>query len=396
MELNELKENLLNFRNEYNSIISNGEKEERKLNEGEENRLAELRKSIDEITEEIENREIENRNIAEKSAVSMINKKINNRKQMKLINLINDVINHRAFDDEVANEMAEMRAEMNRSGISAKGDIVLRTINATTATQGAENVAEDKKSIEVAIRNNAITSKMGASWLGGLVGDVSIPTYAGSSVKWKGETAAADAGEGAFGEVVLTPHRLTAIVDVSKQFLLQDSNDAEQMLVNDLAKAIAEKLDSTIFSNTTGATQPSGLFADSATTTSAATALSAVTYEDILALEEELETKNASNYMFVVNPSVKFKLKSVQMGEGIGMVFSDGEIDGYPTISSNSVVSKGISCIDANALVIGQWGGLDITIDQYTKASDGQVRLVVNAYFDAKMKADRIANAIFS
>ena len=34
--------------------------------------------------------------------------------------------------------------------------------------------------------------------------------------------------------------------------------------------------------------------------------------------------------------------------------------------------------------VIGQWGALDITVDPYTKAADGEVRLVINAFFDAK------------
>ena len=34
--------------------------------------------------------------------------------------------------------------------------------------------------------------------------------------------------------------------------------------------------------------------------------------------------------------------------------------------------------------VIGQWGGIDLTIVPYSQATNGKVRLVVNAYFDAK------------
>jgi protein subunit release factor B len=34
-------------------------------------------------------------------------------------------------------------------------------------------------------------------------------------------------------------------------------------------------------------------------------------------------------------------------------------------------------------LLIGQWGGYDLTVDPYTKATAGTVRLVVNCYFDA-------------
>lgn len=34
--------------------------------------------------------------------------------------------------------------------------------------------------------------------------------------------------------------------------------------------------------------------------------------------------------------------------------------------------------------VIGQWGGIELTVDPYTQAANGKVRLVVNAYFDGK------------
>ena len=40
---------------------------------------------------------------------------------------------------------------------------------------------------------------------------------------------------------------------------------------------------------------------------------------------------------------------------------------------------------DFSNLAIGQWGGIDLTVDPYTKAAAGQVRLVINAYFDAKV-----------
>ena len=121
-----------------------------------------------------------------------------------------------------------------------------------------------------------------------------------------------------------------------------------------------------------------------------------MTYDDVLALEEAVELANGSNYMFLVNPKVKFALKGTQMANGLQMVFAGNEIDGYKTISSNSVADKGIICMDPRELVIGQWGAYDITVDPYTKAGDGQVRLVINAYFDAKLRGNKIAKAMFN
>lgn len=389
MNVLELKEKSLELRNQLAELIANGQKEERELNEEETNTMAELRKSIDEINAQIEEVEKENRNI-QKNTIITENKEI---RTMSLIKMINAVVEGRNFTEDEAKAIAEARADFAKSGISPKGQIALRTIAATVDGQGKENVAEDKWNLEVAVRNNLVATKMGADFVGGLVGDVSIPQYGGSTVRWKGETETAEDGQGAFTEVTLQPKRLTAVLDVSKQFLIQDSNDAEAMLIRDLAAAVAEKLDKTIFGAESGdSNKPAGLFEGVA----AEKALADVTYDDVLGLEEAVELANGSNYMFLVNPKVKFALKGTQMANGLQMVFNGSEIDGYKTISSNSVVDKGMICMDPRELVIGQWSGYDLVVDNYTKAADGQVRLVINAYFDAKVRGNKIAKVIFN
>ena len=386
----ELKEKSLELRKQLAELIAKGEAEQRELNEEETNTMAELRKSIDEINAQIEEIEKENRNI-QKNTIITENKEI---RTMSLLKMINAVVEGRNFTEDEAKSIAEARAEFAKSGISPKGQIVYRSIAATVEGSGKENVPEDKWNLEVAVRNNLVATKMGADFVSGLVGDVSIPKYAGSNVTWKGETATAADGQGAFSEITLTPKRLTATLDVSKQFLLQDSNDAEALLIRDLGAAIAEKLDETIFGAGSGDTNtPAGLFNG----VTGETALTAITYDDVLALEEAVELANGSNYMFVVNPKVKFALKGTQMANGLQMVFDGDEIDGYKTISSNSVVTNGIICMDPHELVIGNWGSaFEIVVDPYTKAADGQVRLVVNAYYDAKLRGNKIAKAIFN
>ena len=390
MTILELQEKSLELRKQLAELIANGQKEERELNEEETNTMAELRKSIDEINAQIEEIEKENRNI-QKNTIITENKEI---RTMSLLKMINAVVEGRNFTEDEAKSIAEARAEFAKSGIAPKGQIVYRSIAATVEGSGKENVPEDKWNLEVAVRNNLVATKMGADFVSGLVGDCSIPKYAGSNVTWKGETATAADGQGAFSEITLTPKRLTATLDVSKQFLLQDSNDAEALLIRDLGAAIAEKLDETIFGAGSGDTNtPAGLFNG----VTGETALTAITYDDVLALEEAVELANGSNYMFIVNPKVKFALKGTQMANGLQMVFDGDEIDGYKAISSNSVVTNGIICMDPHELVIGNWGSaFEIVVDPYTKAADGQVRLVVNAYYDAKLRGNKIAKAIFN
>ena len=390
MTILELKEQSLNYRNQLAELIATGEKEERELNETEVNTMAELRKNIDEINSQIEALEEENRKLTK---TEIKNNKIEKEiRTMSLIKMINAVVEGRNFTEDEVASMAEARADFAKSGIAPKGQIVYRSVAATVAGAGQENVAEDKWNLEVAVRNNLIATKMGADFVGNLVGDVSVPQYSGSNVLWKGETATAEDGQGAFTEVTLTPKRLTAILDISKQFLAQDSNDAEAMLIRDLAAAVAEKLDKTIFGAEKLDNAPAGLFNG----VEAEKGIADMTYDDVLALEEAVELANGTNYMFIVNPKVKFALKGTQMANGLQMVYSGNEIDGYKTISSNSVADKGIICMDPRELIIGQWAGIDIVIDNYTKAADGQVRLVINAYYDAKLRGNKVAKAIFN
>lgn len=225
----------------------------------------------------------------------------------------------------------------------------------------------------------------GATYMSGLVGNVSIPVYSGANVTWEGEVAAAKDGAGTFSEVKLEPKRLTAYVDVSKQFLLQDSNSAEEVLKNDIVAAIAEKLEKTILGDEAGSTTiPTGLFngvsADS----------SAVTYVDVVNMEAELEDANVSgDIKFIVAPSAKAVLKTTVKADGCnGFIMQNNEIEGYPVLCSSAVASKGVVMGNFADYVIGQWGGIDLTVDPYTQAANGKVRLVINAYFDAKPRRE--------
>lgn len=377
MNILEYQEQRLNLQNELTEIIKQAET--RSLEESENTRLAEIRTQIDAIDAEIKNVEEQNKQIELKNNENKITKKM--EKQIRLVDLVNAVVNGNATD--------EQRAFINGKTISTRG-----AINAGTATEGQEVVPEDKMGLEVAVRNASILNKMGATWFANAQGNISLPFYAGSNVGWKGEIAAAADGAGAFSETILSPKRLTGYVDVSFELLKQANDNVEAILVKDLADSIAEKFDATIFSASTGSTtQPAGLFAEATTGTS----LSAIDYDAVLAHEEAIEDKNGSDFMFIVSPKVKYALKGVDKATGFGkMVYEGGEIDGYNTISSNSVVSKGMLAIVPRDLAAADWG-MEITVDSTSQAINGCVRLVVNYYCDAALRGNkRMSAEIFS
>lgn len=46
------------------------------------------------------------------------------------------------------------------------------------------------------------------------------------------------------------------------------------------------------------------------------------------------------------------------------------------------------SSLTGPIISIGQWGALDLTVDPYTMAGEGQIKLIVNAYFDAGIRRE--------
>lgn len=380
MNILEQKEMLLNLNDELRSIIENGEAEKRELNEEETSKLAELRTKIDELKMQIEEKEKENIEI--KNNTKNTTKKM--EKEVRLFDLIKGVVNNNLTDEE--------RQYVNGNEISFRAPI-----QATATGNGEENVPEDKKTLEVAIRNASVLNKLGATWFSNAVGDIRIPKYDGSNVFWA-DSENADAADGASGftEVTLSPKRLTAYITISRQFLAQSPEDAEAILINDLSAAIAEKIDMTVFGKDSGTTaRPAGLFSEDFITTGSD--LTAVTFQDVLGLEEAVEEKNGTQFMFVADPKVKYQLRGTQLASGLQFVWMNGEIDGRQAVVSNSVADGGILCLDPRDLAVATWNnGMTIIVDPYTLAGKNQIKVTVNYLFDSVLKGDRISGALFS
>lgn len=377
------------LRKKAEDLIANAEKEIRKLNDGETIELNHLKEEIVSIDSQIKGIEEENkRNYKPQTKTKSMEK-------FSLLKAINDVANNRQLDERALEVVAAGQNEMRKSGQSYSGQIVLpieeratdgvitggNDYKVDTNNGGKENVAEDKLGILEPLRANLVLVQAGASYMTGLIGNVSIPVYSGSNVGWAGEVDAASNGTGTFSEVNLEPKRLTAYIDVSKQFLIQDSNSAEEMLKRDIVAAISNKLEATILGSAAGSnTQPAGILNGVTADTAA------VTYKDIVKMESDLESKNVrGDIKYIVSPSAKADLKTTDKGTDTGKYLMEGnEVNGYPVLCTSAVAGKGVIMGNWSDYVIGQWGGIDLTVDPYTQAANGKVRLVINAYFDAK------------
>lgn len=181
------------------NIINQGKHESRKLTTDEEREYNDLCKQIADTENEIR----------------QLNQKLNKKETMKketfsLLKAVRAIANNQQLDERSQQVVNAGIAEMRKSGQSYSGQIILPVeeradVQATVADHGQEIVAEDKLNILAPLRDKLVLSAAGANFMTGLVGNVSIPTYDGSTVGWAGEVDAAADGAGTFGEVELSP-----------------------------------------------------------------------------------------------------------------------------------------------------------------------------------------------
>lgn len=330
-----------------------------------------------------EEKSIDNTDESLKEDNTLNNNNLTNKRTMEkfsLLKAINSIANNKQLDERSAEVVNAGVAEMRKSGLSYSGQIQLpieerADVQATVATAGLEAVATDKLNILEPLRANLVMAQAGATIMSGLVGNVSIPMYDGTTVGWEGEIDPAKDGAGKFSEIELSPKRLTAVVEVSKQFLIQDSVNAENMLRNDIVKAISNELEATVLGDAAGTNKkPAGIFNGASVAT--------LDYEGTVDMEETLEEANVyGEYTYIVSPKAKAALRKAKKGDN-GFVMEDGEVNGIKVLCTSA--AKGVVLGNFSEYVIAQWGAIDLTVDPYTKAADGKVRLVINAYFDAK------------
>ena len=406
------EERILQLKKEAEEIIDKAIQESRDLTNEEmenvsklEDAITELREKEDEVEEEPKQEEQEDTPQSEEEPKEeeepeeepkeeedkRQNHNINIMKEERnfsLVKAIRAIANNQQMDDFTAAVIAEGKEENRKAGISSQGQIQLPSTRATVtvASEGEDVVVTDLLDILTPLRAKNVMAQAGAKIMGNLVGNVQVPIMTASNVTWEGEISDAKDGAPSFSHITLTPHRLTAYIDISKQMLVQDSLDVENTIRQDLIAAINSKLESTILGDGDGkeggavVIAPEGMF-------NVLTPTTVSDFAGICDVEADIEDANVlGECKYVMSNKAKAALRGMIKGtNATGMVYENGSVDGTEALNTSNVASTNYIYGDWSNLAIGSWGGIDLTVDPYTRAAAGQVRLVVNAFFDAKV-----------
>jgi HK97 family phage major capsid protein len=253
---------------------------------------------------------------------------------------------------------------------SLPADVMARAMATTQGATGGYLVGVENMGFIDILRNRSVAMRMGARRLSGLVGNVTFGRQTGkATVTWQGgEGVSITASDQALGQLSMTPKTAIAITDVSEQLLRQSSPSAEAFVLADLAADIAIDGVDNVAINGTGGAQPIGI-KNTAGITSGQSA-STFSYAKALAFPVAAGAVNAirGNPGWVTNIAgasiamqrQRFTSTDSPLWEGNLL---DGTLVGFKAMSSEQLASANIIFGSWDELVIGEWGVLELAMD---------------------------------
>jgi len=297
------------------------------------------------------------------------------------------------FEFEASRDAAQ-RAGIDPQGLYLPHD-VLRSWN-----QRDLNTSDDSAMVAEAyrggdfidvLRNASSVMQAGATMLTGLSGDVKIPKKtAASSGAWIAtEGGASTESEPTFGQVTMSPKTVGAFTDITRLMMMQSSLDIENLVRNDLSTGIALAIDNGALQGSGSSGQPTGIKNTSGINAPTDFAAANPTFAEVVAMETAVAEDNAlmGNLAYILPAGMLGALKTTAKDSGSGLFVADGnQLNGYNAIVSNQVTAGDLYFGNFADLLIGMYGGLDITVDPYTASTSGTVRIVALQTVDVAVR----------
>lgn len=306
------------------------------------------------------------------------------------------------YENEVSEE-AQKRYGRVSQGLLIPNDLKVRDVTAATSGGGlgyGGNTIED--TVDSAnfidrLSNMVVVEQAGCTVLSGLQGNVSIPRMStGSSAYWVAEQGSPTEAVPSFDQVALTPKRLSVHVNVSKQLMIQSSLDMENVLRNDILKALAIAEDAAAINGSGSSNEPTGIINASGIGDEGDG--QTINYSEIWNVIKQVDQDNAlmGDLVWLTSAAGRAKLATTEVASSTAkfLLDSDNRVAGYPLFTSNNVPdnlgsgTNGTAFIFGNIadLIIGRWDGVEVLVDPYTSAASGTVRLIVSLFTDIAVR----------
>jgi len=289
------------------------------------------------------------------------------------------------FEKECSDQVAKQVGSESRS-FYLPYDIMTaprnrRDMNITTDTAGGFLVGTQHMAgsfIEL-LRAKLVAAAAGVQIMSGLVGNVAIPKETADPTGYWIETEGNPPTEsqGTVGQVTLSLKNVAAWVDITRNLMKQSAPAADNIVLNSLVKVLARMIDLAVFHGTGANGQPTGI------ATAAGGAFTGATFSWILAISALTDVMNANaekpGMNWVCNPTSWGILKTREKGTAGYPVYLCGDDDrmaGFPVLTSTQITAQYLFFGDFLQAIIGEWGVLDINVDDKSLSTSGGIRIV--------------------
>ena len=251
------------------------------------------------------------------------------------------------------------------------------------------------------LRERVLVRKLGATVLGGLVGNLSIPRLkASASATWFAENTSITVADPQTDAILLTPKHCGGIVALSRNMLQQPSLDVTRLVENDLMQLLAVALDQAAIVGG-GANAPSGLLASGSgiAIVPGGTNGLAPTWANVINLIGAVDQSNAldGSLGFLTNAKAVKAMRQTPKttaDTASQFIMQDGAtLAGYGLASTQNVPSNGtkgsgtaLSSLifgDWSQLILGFWSELDILVNPFDSTGYAAGNVLVRAAMTA-------------
>ncbi len=287
------------------------------------------------------------------------------------------------YESEVETEMRKKhRSASNGSILIPTGIPLSRDMTVATASNGGHLVGTTLQagSFIDLLRERLVFSKLGATFLTGLVGNVAIPKQTNSATAYwlANEATAITESNQVLGQLTMSPKNVGAYTEVSRQLLIQSTPGVDTVIANDLAAVLADAIDTAVISGTGTNGQPSGLKLASGLASFSAASCNLA---KLLDAAVDVATANALGpscaYFLRPNNAAVLMQRFANATYGSDPLWQgnllEGRVNNFRAVGTNRVDAAEMLFGAVDSIVIGEWNVLELAVNPFAGFSAGIV-----------------------
>lgn len=342
----------------------------------------------EEFKRALANKEITPEAFRTKALNNITNAQRNNEQQIKdskmekifdLNNVIRSLVDGAALGAHEAEYSAMAATATMQRGRAARGGSVFVPAAALRAAADGNtkatltDITDEKLLTESYIEMlmpQSVLGRLGVTVLSGLNSPIAVPKMTASSVDAFGfvdENGAAPESKAEFANVKMAPKTFAGGNPISRASIKQVPGIAT-LITDHINKSVRIKLEQLILSDKENARGPAGLvkqLVDGGRVTKKA----AFSYKDFLKEIAALTDAGvpAQSIKFAMSGATAAELESTLKDNGVsGYIIENGKLAGYEVVTSGVIPADHIVLGDFSGIIVGEWGGLELDLDDST------------------------------